>query len=99
MEGLIDVSKLSSDKFDQNFSWFNMQQVVKDIFGMLDFLAKHHNTKLNYSAINCKEVESDSIRIQVILINLINNSFKTTHDGTINVKISYEEQSNFESSS
>ena len=24
MEGLIDVSKLSSDKFDQKYTWFSM---------------------------------------------------------------------------
>ena len=49
MEGLIDVSKLSSDKFDQNYSWFNMQSILKDVFGMLEYLAQHHNTTMSYS--------------------------------------------------
>ena len=61
---------------------------------MLDYLAKHHNTTMTYSFSHCKEVESDIIRIQMILINLINNSLKTTHDGSISVRISYEEHSN-----
>ena len=54
MEGLIDVSKLSSDKFDQNYSWFNMQQLLNETFGMLEYLAHHHNTTMGYSFSHCK---------------------------------------------
>ena len=91
MEGLIDVSKLSMDKFEGRNTWFNINDTINEVFGMLEYLAKLHSTKMSWAISNSKEIYSDPTRIKQILINLISNSLKFTIDGDIIVRVNYEE--------
>ena len=67
---------------------------------MLDYLAKHYNTKMSVCHTNTLlEIESDWTRIQIIVINLLINALKSTQDGNIYVRVSYEDHSVGSSSS
>lgn len=91
MEGLIDVSKLSMDKFEGRNQWFSIHDTINEVFGMLEYLEKLHNTKMSWVIPSSKEIFSDSTRIKQILINLMSNSLKFTIDGDIVVRVNYEE--------
>lgn len=99
MEGLIDVSKLSMDKFEEKYGWFNIHETISEVFGMLDYLSMLHNTKMSFSISQPKEIYSDSTRIKQILINLVSNSLKFTIDGNIKVRVFYEESQGSDESS
>jgi len=46
-EGMIDVSKISQGKFKQQRTWFNVRDVIHDVFATMGYLAELQSVKFD----------------------------------------------------
>jgi signal transduction histidine kinase len=88
---VLDFSKIESGKIELEHRQFNMQSFVKNIYNSFapQFENKHLYLKLllNDDDLNFN-VESDDIRLNQILNNLLSNALKFTHVGGVSLGIS-----------
>jgi two-component system phosphate regulon sensor histidine kinase PhoR len=83
IKDLDEISKLESGQIAINYTKFKVSDLIKDIFESLELKAKQHQIKLIF-----KEKYDDGIvvyadrdKIQQVLVNLIDNSFKYGKQG------------------
>jgi signal transduction histidine kinase/BarA-like signal transduction histidine kinase len=82
-EDLLDVSKLSSGKFQLKKSVFNVHEPINDAITWVSPIANEKHLKINHHS-NLPVpyfIESDSVRMNQILVNLLNNAVKFTPQG------------------
>ncbi len=83
---IIDVSKIEAGQVKLNYETTNLVETFMDLFQMFEPLAAEKNIRLINAAAQRPEafnIETDEVRLKQILINLINNAMKFTHEGYI----------------
>lgn len=86
INNILDVSKLSAGKINLFLEDFSFNELLSDVTGMMDALAREKNISLKLVTLDKpKSVISDKTRIKQILINLIGNAIKFTNTGTVTV--------------
>lgn len=85
---ILDFSKIESGKLELDISPFNLLQLIKDTSSAQAMRAHEKSVEviLDDSELKAIDVESDSVRIQQILTNLIGNAIKFTSKGQIVIK-------------
>lgn len=84
---ILDVSRIENDKFELYTEWCSMYKVVKPIVSMMAPLMKAKNIEFVYPNFtkreNSREVLCyiDKMRVQQMIINLLNNAYKFTKPG------------------
>ena len=83
---IIDISKIEAGQINLNREPIDLCETFQDIYNMFELSAKEKGLKLlkksNHTA---KEyyIQTDELRLKQILINLISNALKFTHNGFI----------------
>ncbi|GEM_PF-2964180 len=82
---ILDFSKIEANKLELVNEAFSLNQVLSDLVGQFAFPAQEKGLEL---VIDCPldlpdSLVGDSIRLHQILLNLINNAIKFTHDGEV----------------
>lgn len=81
---ILDVSRIENDKFELYTEWCSMYNVVKPIVSMMSPLMKEKNIEFIYPNFIKKEKDKevlcyiDKMRVQQMIINLLNNAYKFT---------------------
>ncbi|WP_413582797.1 ATP-binding protein [Bdellovibrio sp. HCB288] len=87
---VLDLSKVEAGEIVLHMLPFGLQKIIEDILSILEFRAKEKG--LSLKVVVHPEVQSfyigDSDRLRQVLINLLNNAIKFTHQGTITLTIS-----------
>lgn len=98
-EDIIDISKLESGAFEINYSNFSIEHFFTDLYTSANDL-RNNDRKINIDFIWNKKAEntgiemySDKQRLMQIMLNLINNAFKYTEKGS--VEIGFEISENY----
>ncbi len=84
---ILDFSKIESGKVEFKPEWFDLKALVHDIYQMF----KHHAVKKGIALnLHCPdddgyEFYGDGIKVRQILINLISNALKFTHEGEVDI--------------
>ncbi len=88
INSMLDLAKLQEGKFSLELQPFYMGELIEIIVEKLRFFASQKNISLdfNYNIQDIKVI-NDPIRIQQILINLINNAMKFTETGGVLVEL------------
>jgi signal transduction histidine kinase/CheY-like chemotaxis protein len=86
---ILDISKLESGKVEIDISKFNLPRLVREVLSTIEIKAHEKMLKLELdihpSLFNCRL--SDSSRLRQILLNLIGNAIKFTHEGSVIIAI------------
>jgi len=90
-EDIIDISKLESGTFDVNYTNSNVECLFTDLYQMGNDLKNLHN-KIDIefiwksdSEMNELEIYTDKQRLLQIMVNLIDNAFKYTEHGSVEI--------------
>ena len=88
-EDILDFAKIEAGLFSLNERQFLLKDMVNEVVFMFESQWKQKGLKL---VVNCIDYEnatfhSDPDRIKQIIINLISNSFKFTHHGSITLNV------------
>ncbi|TAJ09214.1 response regulator [Marinilabiliaceae bacterium JC017] len=95
---ILDFSKIEANKTTLNHQHFNLLNCLEDLQDMLNAKAREKGLNITFDipATIPQWVYADQLRLKQVLINLINNAIKFTHEGTIKVTIEELAHSNGE---
>ncbi len=87
---LLDLSKIMAKKILFNRQPFELEQIIRNLVHLLEFRAMEKNVRLTFNIDPAipKTLEGDAIRLNQILLNLVENSVKFTHNGKIEITVS-----------
>jgi signal transduction histidine kinase len=84
---VLDISKIEAGQLKMNLQQFNLPDVIFKVVETNKPFADKKNLRLTVSIDeNINDITSDNLRVQQILLNLVNNSIKFTETGTISIK-------------
>lgn len=84
---ILDISKIEAGQLKLDIHPFNLPEVINKVVEINKPFAEKKKLKILVSVSdNINEIISDNLRIQQILLNLVNNAIKFTEFGTISIK-------------
>ncbi len=86
---ILDFSKIESNKFELHETEVNIPSVIEDVLSMVNYADNSKFLKLYYDIDSDlpEYVIADRGRLKQILINIINNSWKFSDSGYINISV------------
>ena len=89
---ILDFSKIESGKMELVPVEYSFSSVMNDVLNMT--MKKAEDKGLEYNLKVSKDIPSvlrgDEIRVRQVMLNLINNAIKYTHEGSVSVDVSYD---------
>lgn len=94
---VLDFSKIEAGKFTIEKIEFDLHENIQKVVNHLELLAHEKNININieYGDDVGKYFLGDSLRISQVLTNLLGNAIKFTHDGSINIYVTKQENEKF----
>jgi signal transduction histidine kinase/DNA-binding response OmpR family regulator len=91
---ILDYSKVESGKLELEIIDFDLRRTVEDVSHVLALEANRKGLQLTCLVQNDvpARVQGDPGRVRQILVNLVNNAIKFTHEGEIVIRASLEEE-------
>ena len=84
---VLDISKIEAGQLKMNLQQFSLREVIYKVVESNKPFADKKNLILTVSIDdNINDLTSDNLRVQQILLNLVNNAIKFTDTGTISIK-------------
>ncbi|MCM1149435.1 MAG: cell wall metabolism sensor histidine kinase WalK [Butyricicoccus sp.] len=79
---LLTLSRFDAGSIDFTFQTFSFEKSVKDVYSaqLLEAQRRHHEFSLEFKS-PIDEIRGDRTRIEQVLINMVSNAIKYTHDG------------------
>jgi signal transduction histidine kinase len=85
---VLDLSKIEADKVDFNYEKIDIPQLIDYIASTTHpLVAMNHNQLVLKMPKNIGFIESDVTRVRQVLLNIMSNAAKFTHDGTITLEV------------
>jgi GAF domain-containing protein/DNA-binding response OmpR family regulator len=85
---ILDQAKIAAEKLDLKFGYFEIKPVVEGVKSIGIGLVKDKNLDLNVElANNLPKAYGDEFRTRQILLNLVSNAAKFTHQGGITIRV------------
>ncbi|WMW24614.1 PAS domain S-box protein [Methanolobus sediminis] len=78
---ILDLSKVEAGKMDLHMETFDVNDVLKNVYNIIDPLAVKKNIELNFEINQDISIYADKIRFKQILYNLMSNAIKFTPNG------------------
>ncbi len=90
IDDILDFTKVESGKMKFHFEDFGIRELVMDVVELLSIQSRQKNLMLNSIIdLNVPEgMHSDVGRIRQVLINLVGNAIKFTHQGSVCIRVS-----------
>jgi len=91
---VLDISKIEAGKFNIVRAPNNVTRIVKSVFDLLKFKADEKNIEfvLDIADDVPQYIDVDSLRLNQILMNLLNNAIKFTERGYVRLKVTVQEK-------
>lgn len=92
---ILDLSKIESNNLKIENTSFNLKEVIESVINMTQFLAKEKNLNLRYICPSPNEdttLIGDPLRLEQVLLNLVNNAIKFTHTGSVEINLELKEE-------
>ncbi|RYF91282.1 MAG: response regulator, partial [Chitinophagaceae bacterium] len=90
IDEILDLSKIESGKMELEYGPVNIQSFAKEINGLFMPIAKDKGLDFSVQLAPDapSEIESDSMRLEQIIRNLVSNALKFTKQGSVSLSIS-----------
>ncbi len=90
---ILDYSKIESGSIDLEFYDFDLRKGIEDVFDLFATSAYEKNIELLYDIDPSigNFIKTDGLRLRQILVNLVGNAVKFTHNGQIYLSITPQE--------
>ena len=90
---ILDLSKIEAGKFTLEKTICSPIEILDDVITLMQVRAESGNVTLNveYEVPLPREIETDPLRLRQILINLIGNAIKFAENGTVTVRMRFED--------
>jgi len=90
ISSILDLSKIEAERFEIEYARFNLFQLMMDINAIMQIQAKSKEIdfEIHFQYPLPETIESDTVRLKQILINLCDNAIKFTHKGSVTVEVS-----------
>ncbi|MBN1604181.1 MAG: GAF domain-containing protein [Chitinispirillaceae bacterium] len=86
---VLDISKIEAGQLNINIERFNISPVINKVIENSRSFAVKKNLQINISvAPGVKNIYSDKLRVEQILLNLVNNAIKFTEAGYVSIECS-----------
>jgi two-component system cell cycle sensor histidine kinase PleC len=88
---ILDITRIEAGRMPLHMSEFRLPELVQEVMAELDPIITR--SKLAVSAVldvSLPSVTSDRQKVKQILVNLLSNALKFTHEGSVRVLASYE---------
>jgi len=91
---ILDFSKIEAGRLELSLQAFDLHEMVGEVINLLkqEAAAKGIELEADIDAAAPAEILGDAGRIQQVLINLVGNAIKFTHDGQVTIRIVREDQ-------
>ena len=89
---ILDMSKIESGQMEINPAEYDIGNMLSEIVGMMWIRAKEKGIELhvNVAADIPAKLYGDEVRIKQILVNILNNAIKYTHEGSVTLSVQCE---------
>ena len=86
---ILDFSQMNFKKLRLNIEEIDIKGIISEMRNLIEFQAREKNVKfiIDCKLQNRRKMYSDANRLKQILLNLLSNSLKFTHEGSINLMI------------
>ncbi|MCI5147869.1 MAG: PAS domain S-box protein [Candidatus Electrothrix sp. MAN1_4] len=86
---ILDFSKIEAGKLELDYRPFKPRQLAEEVVGTLKILAEQKGIDLCLNVVNDDDCHprGDSLRIRQVLLNLVGNAIKFTHQGNVTLEI------------
>ncbi len=86
---ILDLSKIEAGKLEVAAQPFDLRQLVHELAAMFSFRASERGVALSYAVSKQagRFVKGDEVRLRQVLVNLIGNALKFTHQGKVRVSV------------
>ncbi|MCF6259945.1 MAG: ATP-binding protein [Gammaproteobacteria bacterium] len=88
INNVLDLSKIEAGKMEMKLESFNVALLVGDVSSTVGMLMKKNNNTLR---VNCEgdlgEMVADSVWVRQLILNLLSNAAKFTHNGDIELNV------------
>lgn len=84
---ILDLSKIEAGQLKLSADRFNISEVVQNVVEISKPLADNKKLQLSFSmAPGIPDITSDKLRVQQVLLNLVNNAIKFTENGSVHIE-------------
>ncbi|MBR6258242.1 MAG: response regulator [Lachnospiraceae bacterium] len=92
---ILDFSKVDSGKMEIIEDSYDFNEMLQDVVSIIEFRMKDKHLKLllNIDPNTPSKLIGDETRVRQILINLLNNAVKFTHQGSVTLDIVWRDES------
>lgn len=96
LNDILDLSKIEAGKFELEVQPVKIIPLIADIFSLMHATAIDKNVSLELTALSKlpETVHTDPTRLRQVLLNLIGNAIKFTHQGSVTVEVAVEQGDN-----
>jgi PAS domain S-box-containing protein len=83
LNDILDLSKIEAGKVDLHLNNFDLQEIITNLFTISKHQATQRNVTLSYepSSELSRYYHGDDIRLRQVILNLVSNAIKFSHDG------------------
>lgn len=86
INNILDLSKLAAGRMSLFIETCNLHELAKEVVETMESLANEKKLKLTWEAPGDLVIQSDKTKLKQILINLVGNGIKFTHEGGVSIK-------------
>ncbi len=86
INNILDLSKLNAGRMQLFKESFRLKEVTDEVLETMECLARERKLTLSAEVPESVALETDKTKLKQVLINLIGNAIKFTHEGSVSIK-------------